>query len=937
MYTLYLPLEDTDDQCRDDTIEHLRTCADLTEEERYLLAPPVNTHLDNDGDIDDGELWDDAEEEDVENDLEDFSMERCSNGQSEQGTVINDGVRSGDGNELGGNQDERQLHWATSIVSFISVIIAIWSYRYNITQTALNALLKILSLFFSILSTLSSSMSSIFSIFPSSVYRLNNFLHIKENDFIKYIVCPKCHSLYTLKQCLEVNGQHRTAKSCSFIAFPEHPHHSRRLPCGERLLSEITLKNGKKKHYPRKYYCYKPICESLALLAKRQGFLKACESWRLRRIPPNSLCDIYDGQIWKDFQYIDNIPFLAIPHNLALMLNIDWFSPFKHSPYSVGAIYIVIANLPRSKRFKKENVVLVGLIPGPSEPPIHINSYLDPLVEELKSLFSDGMLVTSPDFSDPVTIRAALICSACDIPACRKVLGFYGHASKQGCSKCTKEFEYNRALDKIIFGGFSVYPKRTEEEHRQQAFLAMSKKTQSSREKVEKQYGSRFTSLMHLSYFDCVRFHVVDPMHNLFLGTSKFMMKNIWLAQDPPLIEKKFFSTIQERVDNCIIPSLIGRIPHKIASSFSQFTADQWKSWTIIFSLFALHGIIKDDDLNCWHTYVQACHLLITPMISIEAAERGHSLLMDFCTKFEALYGSNRVTPNMHLHTHLVDCIKDYGPVYSFWLFSFERYNGLLGSFRTNQRSVEVQLMRRFLTDMQIHDLQLPAEHVSRDELNFLLPSTSGTLREINSLHDKQYFEIALALKTAHFPVELWTYVDIYKMGGVTSFDLLPEAERDYLGACYRKMYPGVEYRSGISSAVYKYSQFNLSDEVFGSQGSRSKRSSYILAKWCGRGTQIETNNLRPACVQYYFKHSVSVDGSFKSHFFAFVEWFKAHDSRHLLGGPTEIWCHDLFEPLGPASFLPVQRIESKFVAAVDKLSEETVLVVMPLSQKIFL
>ena len=91
------------------------------------------------------------------------------------------------------------------------------------------------------------------------------------------------------------------------------------------------------------------------------------------------------------------------------MLYIDWFNPFKHSPYTVGAIYMVIANLPRSERFKKENVVLVGLIPGPSEPPIHINSYLDPLVEELQSLFSDGIQVTSPDFSDPVTIRAALI------------------------------------------------------------------------------------------------------------------------------------------------------------------------------------------------------------------------------------------------------------------------------------------------------------------------------------------------------------------------------------------------------------------------------------------------------------------------------------------------------------------------------------------------
>jgi hypothetical protein len=252
-------------------------------------------------------------------------------------------------------------------------------------------------------------------------------------------------------------------------------------------LSEITLKNGKSKYYPRKYYCYKPLLESFASLCKRKGFLKSCELWRLRKNPPNTLCDIYDGKIWEDFQHINNVPFLAVPHNLALMINVDWFSPYKHSPYSVGAIYLVVINLPRSERFKK---VMVGLIPGPGEPPIHMNSYLDPLVEELQTLWTNGIQVLSPDFTDSVTVRAALICSACDIPACRKVLGFCGHMSKRGCSKCTKEFEYNTALDKLDFGGFNACPLQTEEDHRQQAFSAINEKTQSSRDRIEKKFGS---------------------------------------------------------------------------------------------------------------------------------------------------------------------------------------------------------------------------------------------------------------------------------------------------------------------------------------------------------------------------------------------------------------------------------------------------------------
>lgn len=317
---------------------------------------------------------------------------------------------------------------------------------------------------------------------------------------------------------------------------------------------------------------------------------------------------------------------------------------------------------------------------------------------------------------------------------------------------------------------------------------------------------------------------MIDPMHNLFLGTSKYIVKNVWLGGDNPLIDKKQFTTIQDRVDNCIIPSTMGRIPHKIASSFVSFTADQWKSWTSVFSLYALHEIISDDHLECWRFFVQACHVLTTPMISMEDVEEGHKLLQDFCTKFENIYGSHKVTPNMHLHMHLVDCIKDYGPVYSFWLFSFERYNGLLGNFRTNQRSVELQLMRRFLTDLQIHDLELPDEHVSRDDLEFLLPtSAAGTLGEVSSLHSTEYHRLP------DFPVKLWSFNDIYQLGGVKSFELLQESD---LGKCYEVMYPGSEScRSSLSLAVYKYSQFKLANELFGSQCTRSKRSSYVLAR----------------------------------------------------------------------------------------------------------
>ena len=74
------------------------------------------------------------------------------------------------------------------------------------------------------------------------------------------------------------------------------------------------------------------------------------------------------------------------------MLNIDWFQPYKLTDSSVGALYITIMNLPYKQRFKRENVILLGIIPGPCEPPRDINQYLRPLVKELLQFLS-GILM----------------------------------------------------------------------------------------------------------------------------------------------------------------------------------------------------------------------------------------------------------------------------------------------------------------------------------------------------------------------------------------------------------------------------------------------------------------------------------------------------------------------------------------------------------------
>ena len=115
--------------------------------------------------------------------------------------------------------------------------------------------------------------------------------------------------------------------------------------------------------------------------------------------------------------------------------------------------------------------------------------------------------------------------------------------------------------------------------------------------------------------------------------------------------------------------------------------------------------MLPHHDLACWNLFVKACSFLCRKAISQTDIEVADKYLIDFLNKFEALYGKQYCTINLHLHAHLAECLKDFGPVYCFWLFLFERMNGILGSFKTNSHDISVQLTRRYLSsrDCSVH------------------------------------------------------------------------------------------------------------------------------------------------------------------------------------------------------------------------------------------
>ena len=48
--------------------------------------------------------------------------------------------------------------------------------------------------------------------------------------------------------------------------------------------------------------------------------------------------------------------------------------------FSVGVLYLAIESLPRNIHFKRKNILVVGIMPGPNKPSGDINTYLEPLI-----------------------------------------------------------------------------------------------------------------------------------------------------------------------------------------------------------------------------------------------------------------------------------------------------------------------------------------------------------------------------------------------------------------------------------------------------------------------------------------------------------------------------------------------------------------------------
>ncbi|XP_062102062.1 uncharacterized protein LOC133810687 [Humulus lupulus] len=164
-----------------------------------------------------------------------------------------------------------------------------------------------------------------------------------------------------------------------------------------------------------------------------------------------------DAEVWKDFdrQYPD---FAKESRNVRLGFATNGFNPFGDlsNSYSMWPVLLMPYNMPSWRCMKREFLMMSLLIPGRRAPGKDIDVYLQPLIDELKELWENGVRTFDIIDKEYFTMRAAILWTIHDFPAYGIVSG-YSTQGYKACPVCEDDTSSFRIRGKTCFMGHRRY------------------------------------------------------------------------------------------------------------------------------------------------------------------------------------------------------------------------------------------------------------------------------------------------------------------------------------------------------------------------------------------------------------------------------------------------------------------------------------------------
>ncbi|KAJ3850935.1 hypothetical protein EV368DRAFT_44220 [Lentinula lateritia] len=367
-------------------------------------------------------------------------------------------------------------------------------------------------------------------------------------------------SIQTVEKALNLDVQsipYAVCPRCSFTHIPTYPngpsdpvyptHCNERLtelsdPCGTDLLQE-----GKPIKVYHAYSFYEWFGRFIAHPGIEQYGDRFCDDIASFEKIPDTKRDIKDGSFVHTFRGHDGKLFLAERGNegrWVFLLHADFFNVegnrIRGKTRSTGITSLVCLNLPLSMRNDPAWIFIPGLIQGKSEPDAKNSEhrhYWRLLIDE----FSAGLQPhhtyrsrCSGEGLNERVFRVAIAGVLMDFKAARPFAGFLDVTSHHTCflCKCWHRAHLGRT-------DFQNWKTAAVEFLKRGAEAWLNAKTPKEREEIEFFYGTRYSELWRLPYWNPIKQLLVDPMHIFFLILMQRLAREVLGLDNPESSEEE--------------------------------------------------------------------------------------------------------------------------------------------------------------------------------------------------------------------------------------------------------------------------------------------------------------------------------------------------------------------------------------------------------------
>ena len=208
-----------------------------------------------------------------------------------------------------------------------------------------------------------------------------------------------------------------------------------------------------------------------------------------------------------------------------------------------------------------------------------------------------------------------------------------------------------------------------------------------------------------------------------------------------------------------------------------------------------------------------------------------------------------------------------------------------------------------------------------------------GTLKDIENVTSFDMVRVSFHVSQLD-NVDIWLNHSNLELPGKKFKYFLTEREHE----CVSQMYTFVLGQNIIvPNGCWKIYSLRKAGETYGCLQSRNVRSANILAYWVGNdGNTHYLNKIdltpRPGEVEFFPQQTVYKNNQANTFILVKVLWLLPASPQLMehFGKPVHVWRYQLHERFGPATFIPVQRIRSKYVHVPTKIRGLDVTIVLP-------